>query len=254
MRIQPLVATAHVETEWAIHDAAVKLDADDSGNRPVCGINVQPYGGFINTSVLDFDVLTVPARSTARKSSASVVTTTSWRRRLKAGSLMDFSVNRTHPSHQTARKHKMKPNMLMPILCLCASALAAAPAPDPPPEIIVAISPWLPAAEWPKQQALLYHLVVADCPNGSRVIVMDDWELRVICDVPTSFCAGSKTIASTWAGCRGRFCRKRSFPRSSIRFTKASRSNWTTSTAGTGTSGRRNGACESFQRRSGKQR
>jgi hypothetical protein len=75
----------------------------------------------------------------------------------------------------------MKSNMLIPILWLSASSMCVA-VPEPP-EIILGVSPWTPSAEWAKQQGLLQRFVVADCPNGSRVVVMDGWELRVICAV-----------------------------------------------------------------------
>jgi len=60
---------------------------------------------------------------------------------------------------------------------------ATAAAPESSQEIIVGVSPFQPAAERAKQQALLQRFVVADAPNGSRVVVWDAWELRVICDL-----------------------------------------------------------------------
>ena len=61
--------------------------------------------------------------------------------------------------------------------------LASAAAPEQTSEIIIGLSPFQPAAERPKQQALLQRFVVADCPNGSHIVMWDAWALTVICDV-----------------------------------------------------------------------
>lgn len=60
--------------------------------------------------------------------------------------------------------------------------LASAAAPGQANEIVIGLSPFQPAAERTKQQALLQRFVVTDAPNGSRVVVWDAWQLRVICD------------------------------------------------------------------------
>ncbi|MCX6923691.1 MAG: hypothetical protein NT154_10865 [Verrucomicrobia bacterium] len=75
----------------------------------------------------------------------------------------------------------MKTNILATALALNA-LLANAGAPTPR-EFIIGLSPHAPAAEWPKQQALLQRFLVADAPNASRVIAWDAWELRHIFDV-----------------------------------------------------------------------
>jgi hypothetical protein len=76
----------------------------------------------------------------------------------------------------------MRTNILILIVGLSALSAKAA-ALETPQEIIIGLSPFQPASERAKQQALLQRFVVADCPNGSRIIVWDAWELRVIFDV-----------------------------------------------------------------------
>jgi len=61
--------------------------------------------------------------------------------------------------------------------------LTNAAAPESSPEIIIGLSPFQPTAERAKQQALLQRFIVADCPNGSRVVVWDGWALTVVCDL-----------------------------------------------------------------------
>lgn len=61
--------------------------------------------------------------------------------------------------------------------------LASAAVPEQANEIVIALSPFQPAAERAKHQALLQRFVVADCPNGSHVIMWDAWALTVVCDV-----------------------------------------------------------------------
>jgi len=61
--------------------------------------------------------------------------------------------------------------------------LASAAAPEQTSEIIIGLSPFQPAIERAKQQALLQRFVVADCPNGSHIVIWDGWALTVICDV-----------------------------------------------------------------------
>lgn len=61
--------------------------------------------------------------------------------------------------------------------------LASAAAPETSLEIIVGLTPHMPDAERSKQQALLQKFLLADVPNGTRVVVWDAWELRVVCDV-----------------------------------------------------------------------
>lgn len=61
--------------------------------------------------------------------------------------------------------------------------LTNAAVPESSPEIIIGLSPFQPAAESAKQQALLQRFIVADTPNGSRVVVWDGWALTVVCDV-----------------------------------------------------------------------
>jgi hypothetical protein len=75
----------------------------------------------------------------------------------------------------------MRTNILILIVGLSTLSATAA-APEPPQEIIVGLSPFQLTSERAKQQALLQRFVVADCPNGSRIIVWDAWELRVIFD------------------------------------------------------------------------
>jgi hypothetical protein len=71
------------------------------------------------------------------------------------------------------------------LILLVASSvwLTSAAAPEASPEIIIGLSPFQPATERAKQQALLQRFIVADCPNGSRVVVWDGWALTVVCDV-----------------------------------------------------------------------
>ena len=76
----------------------------------------------------------------------------------------------------------MKTNILILIIGFFA-LLAAAAVPETSQEIIIGVSPFQSVTERTKQLALLQRFVVADAPNGSRVIVWDAWELRVICDV-----------------------------------------------------------------------
>ena len=76
----------------------------------------------------------------------------------------------------------MKSTILIMIVGFSA-LFASAGTPEASQEIIIGLSPFQPAAERSKQQALLQRFVVADCPNGSRVVVWDGWALTVVCDV-----------------------------------------------------------------------
>jgi len=72
---------------------------------------------------------------------------------------------------------------LLTLTVVFSALTASAAAPETLPEIIIGLSPFQPAAERAKQQALLQRFIVADCPNGSRVIVWDGWALTVVCDM-----------------------------------------------------------------------
>lgn len=75
----------------------------------------------------------------------------------------------------------MKTTVLLLITAFSVGLVTAAST-EPANEIVIGLSPFQPAPERAKQQALLQRFLVIDAPNGSRVIVWDAWELRVIAD------------------------------------------------------------------------
>ena len=73
---------------------------------------------------------------------------------------------------------------------IIAVVLAASPAlaaiSEPAPEIVLALSPFQPAAERTNQESLLQRFLLRDRPASTHVTIWDGWNLKIICDIPSA--------------------------------------------------------------------
>ncbi len=74
--------------------------------------------------------------------------------------------------------------ILLAIGLVATTALAATTGPAP--EIVIALSPLQPLAVRTNQEALLQRFLVRDRPTTTRVTIWDGWDLKVICDIPST--------------------------------------------------------------------
>ncbi|MBU6401392.1 MAG: hypothetical protein KGS61_13835, partial [Verrucomicrobia bacterium] len=63
------------------------------------------------------------------------------------------------------------------------SAFAGPKAEAVPSQIVVGLSPFMPAAARPQVLTALAGFVLTGCPNGARFTVLDGWELKIVCDL-----------------------------------------------------------------------